>query len=79
MHAADRNDDIVRLDAMELGDLRTEGRVSRRSPVAEQELRQLPLLGRIEDIGVLVTDSSIDAGILENLQRRGVCVMLADE
>ena len=36
-------------------------------------------VGRIEDIGVLVTDSSIDAGILGNLQRRGVCVMLADE
>jgi DeoR/GlpR family transcriptional regulator of sugar metabolism len=36
-------------------------------------------VGRIEDIGVLVTDPSIDAAILENLEHRGVRVMLADE
>jgi len=36
-------------------------------------------VGRLEDIGVLVTDPSIDAGILEDLQRRGVRVMLAEE
>jgi DeoR family fructose operon transcriptional repressor len=36
-------------------------------------------VGRIEDIGVLVTDPSIDAGFLEDLQRHSVRVMLAEE
>ena len=36
-------------------------------------------VGKIEDIGILVTDPAIDAGILEDLQRRGVHVMLAEE
>jgi DeoR family transcriptional regulator, fructose operon transcriptional repressor len=36
-------------------------------------------VGRIEDIGILVTDPSIDAGTLENLQRHDVRVMLAEE
>ena len=36
-------------------------------------------VGRIEDIGTLVTDSSIDPGVLASLERDGVRVMLADE
>jgi len=36
-------------------------------------------VGKIEDIGVLVTDPAIDAPILEDLQRHGVRVMLAEE
>jgi DeoR family fructose operon transcriptional repressor len=36
-------------------------------------------VGRLEDISILVTDRSIDAGILEDLQRRSVRVMLAEE
>lgn len=35
-------------------------------------------VGRIEDIGILVTDSAIDPDILANLKQRGVRVMLAD-
>jgi DeoR/GlpR family transcriptional regulator of sugar metabolism len=36
-------------------------------------------VGRIEDIGVLVTDPSIDVGIFEDLQRRSIRVLLAEE
>ena len=36
-------------------------------------------VGRIEAIGTLVTDSAIDPGILKDLQRRNIAVMLADE
>ena len=36
-------------------------------------------VGGIEDLGILVTDASIDAGISEDLQRRGVRVILAEE
>ncbi len=36
-------------------------------------------VGRIEDIGTLVTDFAIDPDILANLERRGVIVRLADE
>ena len=36
-------------------------------------------VGKIEDIGILVTDPAIDAAILEDLQRQGVRVMLAEE
>jgi DeoR/GlpR family transcriptional regulator of sugar metabolism len=36
-------------------------------------------VARLEDIGILVTDRAIDAGVLDDLQRRGVRVALADE
>lgn len=36
-------------------------------------------VGRIADIGILVTDPSIDAGMWADLQRRDVRVMLAEE
>ncbi len=36
-------------------------------------------VGRIEDIGTLVTDSAIDPVILADLERRGAIVKLADE
>ena len=36
-------------------------------------------VGRIEDIGVLVTDPSIDAGFLEDLHRHSVRVLLAED
>ena len=36
-------------------------------------------VGRIEDIGTLVTDPAIDPEILADLERRGVIVRLADE
>jgi DeoR/GlpR family transcriptional regulator of sugar metabolism len=36
-------------------------------------------VGKIEDIGILVTDPSIDAGMLEGLQSRNIRVVLAEE
>lgn len=36
-------------------------------------------VGRIEDIGILVTDPSIDPDIMEDLRRHGVRVMLAED
>jgi DeoR/GlpR family transcriptional regulator of sugar metabolism len=36
-------------------------------------------VGKIEDIGILVTDPSFDAGMLEGLQSRNIRVVLAEE